>query len=80
MSKNFKKYCAVILGVIMAATALTFTGCKEAEIKDKYEVSYNLNYSGAEVRTVNVARGANAVSWRPYREGYVIDGWYTNAK
>ena len=80
MSKNFKKYCAVILGVIMAATALTFTGCKEAEIKDKYEVSYNLNYSGAEVRTVNVARGANAVSWRAYREGYVIDGGYTNAK
>lgn len=61
-----------------------FTACGEEKTptqpdKDAYTITYHLNYDGASSpRTVSVPAGGYAVSWRPYRAGYEVAGWYTD--
>lgn len=83
MRKGTKRVCALALGLVLATAPMTITACttggnNKDPLQDSYEVTYKLNYEGAGERKVEVATGANAVSWRPYREGYFVNGWYTD--
>ena len=75
-----KRILPVILGLLLALTSLAaFAGCGEE--KDAYTVVYHLNYTGAEraERETSVPAGAKAVAWQPVRDGYALNGWYTDA-
>ena len=75
-----KKIVPIALGLIMAAVPMmSFAGCADDEAE--YTITYHLNYQGADraERAVTVPAGAHAVSWTPVRDGYLIDGWYTDA-
>ncbi len=56
------------------------SACDEgAGEKEAYTITYNQNYDGAPAaRTVSVPAGGQAVSWRPYRPGFEVDGWFTD--
>lgn len=76
-----KKIIPLALGLVMASVpAMAFTACGDSA--DQYTVTYHLNYDGAQLseREVEIPAGAHAVSWTPSREGYTIEGWYTDAE
>ena len=77
MNKKVKKILCSALATVMAAGAIGLVACSSD--KHAYSVKYDLNYDGADVRTVSVLKGATAVEWQPYREGWSIEGWYTDA-
>lgn len=60
------------------AFAAPMSACGESA--DAYTVVYHLNYSGAErtERESVVPAGAKAVSWMPVRDGYSVEGWFTD--
>lgn len=79
MNNKFKRILAVACCLTLAsATAASLSACDEG-YKDSYNVVYNLNYEGADTRTVSVPCGAKAVKWDADRTGYILEGWYTNA-
>lgn len=75
MKKFVDKLICIVLAAVMAAGILQLAACSSAAA---YSVSYDLNYDGGEVRTVSVVTGAHAVDWQPYREGWTLEGWYTD--
>ena len=71
----------LLLGLILALGACSLSGCgeKQAELREEYLITYNLNYEGAATRMVRVPAGAKAVDWKVSRTGYRLSGWYTDA-
>lgn len=76
--KNLLKHilCVAIAGG-MAVGTLPLTSCSDSGASS-YNIVYDLNYEGAGERTVSVQAGSNAISWEPYRNGYYVEGWYTD--
>lgn len=82
MSSKLKRIlavaCCVTVSAGTAAPLALAAGCKKG-YDSSYSVAYNLNYEGAETRTVTVPCGAKAVNWEADRTGYILEGWYTDA-
>lgn len=80
MNKKFKKIIAVACCLTVSAgvtVPLAVTaGC--SSYNDSYNVVYNLNYEGADSRTITVPCGARAVNWEVDRTGYNLEGWFTD--
>ena len=77
MGKKRVKFLSVLLSVVLIICSLAFSSCNSSDNK-KYTVRYDPNYDGATIRTVYVVSGAHAVDWKPYRDGWEIEGWYTD--
>lgn len=77
MNKRVKKIQCAFLAAVASAGAIGFCACSSD--KQTYSVKYDLNYDGASARTVSIVKGASATDWQPYREGWALEGWYTNA-
>lgn len=79
-----KKIVALILCIVTAIiSSFTLVGCSGGDKTNGayYSVNYNLNYetgSNDIARTRVVKSGTRAQNWRAYREGYNLDGWYTD--
>ena len=82
MSGKLKKIlavaCCLTVSAGVGAPLALVTGCNKG-YESNYSVAYNLNYEGAETRTVTVPCGAKAVNWEADRTGYILEGWYTNS-
>ena len=78
MKKKINKIVATAMGVVLAASlSLPLTACGTNEQLDAaYEVTYVLNDGSQSQRTVPVVTGTTTTGWEPYREGYVLKGWY----
>lgn len=78
-----KRLLVLLLGVFLAAGPLAMAACgpteEEPVAKSEYTVIYDLNYDGAESRTVTVAAGTRATNWKPTRSGYTFVAWYLDA-
>lgn len=76
-----KKYIKSALAVL-CCTAIGFgtgalTACGGSD--KAYSVVYDLNYeTETQTRTVSVPKGGRAVNWDPRRDGYELEGWYTD--
>ena len=67
------RFVALLLTVLLLAALLS--GCGET-----YTVSLNANYPGAAApEAVSVGSGKTIPAETPTREGYVFDGWFTDA-
>lgn len=70
-----KKNRIVVLLLTLCLLAALLSGCGET-----YTVSLKANYPGAEdLGTVSVSSGKTLQAETPVREGYVFDGWFTDA-
>lgn len=79
MKKTLQLLLTLLLCFACAVTCLTVTGCDNNDAADSkiYTVTYNLNYDTNVTRTESVPSGGKAVDWQPYREGFVLENWYT---
>ena len=78
MKKAIRLFTIVI---VVLFTISTLVACKPEEQhieKDKYDVIYDLNYEGAQKKTVQVNANTRANQWRANRSGYTLEGWYTD--
>lgn len=74
--------------VLCLAMLFAVTGCQTSGggnqtptySKSKYNVTYDLNYAGAQTRTQTYQAGITAIDWKAAREGYYIQGWFTDAE
>lgn len=62
---------------MMAFCAIPFAACSNSG--ERVNVVYHLNYDGAEDRTVQVYTGTSALDWKAPREGFKLEGWYSDA-
>ena len=76
MSKKIK-IISLILCILMAFCAIPFAACSNSG--ERVNVVYHLNYDGAEDRTVQVYTGTSALDWKAPREGFKLEGWYSDA-
>lgn len=76
MRKKFK-IISLILCFMMVFSAISFAACSNSG--EKVNVVYHLNYDGAEDRTVQVYTGTFALDWKAPREGFKLEGWYSDA-
>lgn len=76
MSKKIK-IISLILCIMMAFSVISFAACSNSG--EKVSVVYHLNYDGAEDRTVQVYTGTSALDWKAPREGFKLEGWYSDA-
>ena len=76
MSKKIK-IISLILCIMMAFCAIPFAACSNSG--ERVNVVYHLNYDGAEDRTVQVYTGTSALDWKAPREGFKLEGWYSDA-
>ena len=76
MSKKIK-IISLILCIMMAFCAIPFAACSNSG--ERVKVVYHLNYDGAEDRTVQVYTGTSALDWKAPREGFKLEGWYSDA-
>lgn len=74
-----------LLSLLLCGTMLTsFSGCLQnpqsanPSRRSNYNVTYNLNYDGAATRVQSYQAGTTAIDWEALREGYYINGWYTD--
>lgn len=82
MIKLHKKLVAICLAIVMlVGTASVLAACDKGneQAKANYTVTYDLNYEGAQKRTYVYQAGLTAKDWQAAREGYYINGWYTDA-
>ena len=72
---------ALSLAFLMVFGTLALSACDEQTGGDKksYDVTYNLNYDGADKRVYPVQSGTNAPEWKATREGYRIEYWATDS-
>lgn len=77
MKKKSKIIVSLIMAAALAVSALTFTACGKNG-GDTVSVTYNLNYEG-QTRDVSVREGSKLKDWKPVRDGYTVEGWYTDA-
>lgn len=81
---KFKKIIALTMGAGMAVSTAALAACAGggdgSAAQAEYQVVYNLNYgSGEDVkRELTVSRGFAGVNWQPRRDGYDLEGWYTD--
>lgn len=76
MNKKIK-IISMILCFIMAFSVIPFAACSNSG--ERVNVVYHLNYDGAEDRTVQVYTGTSALDWKAPREGFKLEGWYSDA-
>ena len=76
MSKKIK-IISLILCIMMAFSVISFAACSNSG--ERVNVVYHLNYEGAEDRTVQVYTGTSALDWKAPREGFKLEGWYSDA-
>lgn len=71
---------ALSLAIITAFCALFTVACDETKTdgKESYNVTYNLNYDGADSRVYPVQTGTTAPEWKATREGYRLEYWTTD--
>lgn len=80
MKKTKLCFFALLLAGVMLFGTVAMTACAPTtEGKPAYNVTYNLNYDGADSRVYSVQSGVTAPQWKPGREGYRIDYWATDA-
>lgn len=79
MKKGYRRFTAALLCLTIVLGTFALTGCGQKSDRDYYVVYYNLNYEGAATRSFTVQAGNTAPSWKATREGYYLDGWYTDA-
>lgn len=72
--KILKQLFFICSACVMLMVPMLLTACSADS--EEYHVVYDLNYEDAGSRTVSVQAGRNAISWRPYRDGYDMEGWY----
>ena len=72
---------ALSLAFLMVFGTLALSACDKQTGGDKksYDVTYNLNYDGADKRVYPVQSGTNAPEWKATREGYRIEYWATDS-
>lgn len=73
-----KKSIVALLCLTLTFGAFVMSGCGK-ETKAYYTVSYNLNYKGGDTREYSVRSGTSAPDWKATRDGYYLNGWYTDA-
>lgn len=71
------KIISLLISFIMAFSVISFAACSNSG--EKVSVVYHLNYDGAEDRTVQVYTGTSALDWKAPREGFKLEGWYSDA-
>lgn len=82
MKKTKTNALALLLVCVLVAGAVVMTACNVAQdttqSKLSYNVTYDLNYEGADSRVFPVQSGVTAPAWKPSREGYRLDYWTTD--
>ena len=71
------KIISLLISFIMAFSVISFAACSNSG--ERVNVVYHLNYEGAEDRTVQVYTGTSALDWKAPREGFKLEGWYSDA-
>ncbi len=71
------KIVSLLLCVMMAFSVMSFVACSGSG--EMVNLVYHLNYDGAENRTVQVYTGTSALDWKAPRDGFKLEGWYTDA-
>ena len=77
MRNLLKRILCLATACAMAGGLALFSACSVSDAAS-YTVVYDLNYEGAGERAVGVQTGAKAISWKPNRDGYYVEGWYTD--
>lgn len=79
--KGIKRIVATVVSGALLCSAVAFSACSDNSVADgqRYMVTYELNYDGAEAREMSVTEGRNATQWRASRDGYELEGWYTDS-
>lgn len=77
---NKQKLCAFALVCMLLACTVFAAACNQTTTTGKkvYNVTYQLNYDGADSRVYPVQAGTTAPDWQPVREGYRLDYWATD--
>ncbi len=80
-----KKITKIISFTLLFTLVLgVFSGCflfedpNKQVTKDKYDVTYDLNYDGGQSKVVQVKANTRATNWKASRSGYTLAGWYTD--
>ncbi|MBO5412114.1 MAG: InlB B-repeat-containing protein [Clostridia bacterium] len=81
MRKSVKILLLAMLTALVSITFVFISGCgkKSGDGGNKSELSFELN-GGAGVEDVTVDKGEEFELPIPVYEGYIFDGWYTNAQ
>ena len=79
MNKRIKKIFAVFAAIAIMVTCFGTVACSSGSDGTGITVNYNLNYDNMQ-RTITVRQGTILADWKPYREGYEVEGWYTDAQ
>lgn len=80
--KGIKRIVATVVCGALLCSTVAFSACSGNSAADvqRHMVTYELNYDGAEeAREMSVAEGRKATQWRAYRDGYELEGWYTDS-
>ena len=72
------KIISFILCFVMAFAAISVSACSGGN-GSTVNITYHLNYEGAENREVEIYSGTYAVDWKASRDGFKLDGWYSDA-
>lgn len=78
--KKIKRIAATVVCGALLCSAVAFSSCSGNGTADgpRYMVTYELNYEGADAREMSVVEGRKASQWRASRDGYELEGWYTD--
>ncbi len=78
--KSIKRIVATVVSGALLCSTVVFSACSDngAANGQRYMVTYELNYDGAEAREMSVTEGRKAKQWRASRDGYELEGWYTD--
>lgn len=78
--KGIKRILATVVSGALLCSTVAFSACSGNSGADgqRYMVTYELNYDGAEAREISVTEGTKATQWRASRDGYELEGWYTD--
>ena len=79
--KGIKRIVATVVSGALLCSTVAFSACSDngAANGQRYMVTYELNYEGADAREMSVAEGRRAYQWRASRDGYELEGWYTDS-
>lgn len=72
----------LFFAVLTACGILTFASCGESSnaIKDEYDFTFNVNYSGGTNRVEKIKAGNKVSSWKARRTNYNLLGWYNTSE
>ena len=77
---KFKRMTAALLCVALLCSAFMLASCSLSNDGQRHMVTYELNYDGSGTRQMSVPDGSRASEWRAYRDGYELEGWYTDSE